>query len=108
AGASQTFFNDDFRALAVPGEIRSSENVAQGFHRFEIVDGALELHLRGLSGVNGIAVNRNKSRLALEPCEEAGERRAFELEIRRQLADPLEARVGIVDGAGERRRGRVA
>ena len=40
AVAGQAFLNDDFRALAVPGEIRSCKYVAQGFERFEILDRA--------------------------------------------------------------------
>src|SRR5262245_59284054 len=84
AVAGQAFFNDDFRALAVPGEIRCCKYVAQGFERFEVFDGALELHLREFSGVDAIAVNRCESRFPVEPRKEGGQGRAFELEVGRQ------------------------
>src|SRR5215469_12997906 len=67
AVAGLAFLNDDFRALAVPGEIRCCKYVAQGLERFEIVDGALELHLREFSGVDAIAVNRCEARFPVEP-----------------------------------------
>src|SRR3954469_2864538 len=73
AGAGQAFFNDDFRALAVPGEIRCCKYVAQGLERFEIVDRALELDLRESSCVDAIAVNRREAGFPAEPLEERGQ-----------------------------------
>src|SRR5207247_5707011 len=83
AVAGLAFLNDDFRALAVPGEIRSCKDVAQGLERFEIFDGALELHLRESSGVDAIAVNRREACFATKPVAARGQPRALELE-----ADP--------------------
>ena len=94
ASAGLTFLNDDFRALAVPGEIRSSKYVAQGFERFEILDGALELHLREFSGVDAIAVNRREPGFPLEPLEEAPRASTpSSSEPAGQRADPFETRV---------------
>src|SRR5690348_16996347 len=105
AVAGLAFLNDDFRALAVPGEIRCCKYVAQGLERLETVDGTLELHLRESSGVDAIAVNRREAGFAMEPCKECGKCRAFELEARRQLGNPLETHVVVGEVAGQRRRG---